>query len=288
MNVFLEDEASDLFLASDISGAPLPSDILEVRRAHDDAVQALKAHRDECPDELRPVAKLMAAGMGLEDAEAEFEALSKEWDAWQGRQRNLLSARGIAANQANRAVTSQLDDLVLAVRETVTALVEECRPHAEKLKAYGPEFSTDHIVSRASAAEVKAYQAILEAQRKFDPIYRWWARACMNPRRLHQVSITPGFGSGKFFFAPETMDKARYVWERPELVTDARLNGKKLSRTGQPLTPESRLILIALEDPACGYRLATIEELRERAELEWNARRAADAKDVALYRALVV
>ena len=63
MNVFLEDEASDLFLASDISGAPLPSDILEVRRAHDDAVQALKALWDECPDELRPVAKLMAAGM---------------------------------------------------------------------------------------------------------------------------------------------------------------------------------------------------------------------------------
>ena len=254
----------------------MPADIVGIRRAYDEAIEALKAHKDEQPAELLSVSKLMAAGMGVEDAEAEFEAVGRQWDDWRARHRNLVDAKSIAANRANKAVVSQLDEITLSFRETVTSLVDECRPHAEKLTAYGPEYSTDHIVSRASSAELKAYQAILEAQRKFDAIYKAWAGACMTPRRLHRYSINPGFGSEKFPFHPESTGRVHFVWGDPTLVKDHRLNGKKLSRTGLPLAPDARLILIAQEDPACRYRLATIPELKDRALDEWRTRRAAE------------
>lgn len=270
--VHLETEALSWLEAHDVGGAPLTPEIAEARREWDEADKAVRALVK--PDDPVSASKLVAQGWTVEDAEAEVDARYRAALDWKRRRETLIEVRSFKARALNLAVVSSLEEIVLAARPTVTKIVDDARPQVEKILRFGPVFDTETIVAKASAAELRAYQAVLALQTRLDSITRAWARSYVTPLRIskvHEVSHS----AGRFGWAASDVAQERYYWDAPELVREPRLNGQALSRRGSKLPPSTSLLLIAQEEPAAGFRLAVFGDLRARAYEEWQTRKDA-------------
>lgn len=269
--IYLEDDARVWMQACDKGGVSLTPEVAAAREAWEDADKEVKSLPR--PDEPVSPARLIDQGWKVDDAQEEFDNRYQAVVEWKRRHNTLVDARSLKARVLNKSVASSLDALVIGTRPVVTEIIDLARPHAEKLVKFGPEYDPAVMVAKATSTELKAYQEILQLQARFDTIHHAWARSYANMRRLSAAYVTGHHGD--FGWSALNTDPAHFVWSEPSLVREPRLNGQARSRNGYPLAPRKELLLIALEDPECGYRFATFDDLRERAYEEWQARRLA-------------
>ena len=130
------------------------------------------------------------------------------------------------------------------------------------------------VVAKATAKELRAYQAVMALQARFDVIHKAWTGSYMTPARVRVVGEVSN-AKGQFSWQAMDMGKEFFYWDEPALVGNPRLNGQMLSRTGRPAPVSTSLLLIAAEPEDAGYRLATFDDLRQRARMEWDTRAAA-------------
>lgn len=274
--IYIGREATVWQAAADEGGVNLPDSITEARAAHAAADAAVKAlPRPEEP--VDPV-RLVDGGMDPKDALAEADRSHQVIAFWRAEHDVLVSARAFKAAALNRAVEDNLEALVLAARPTVTEIVEEARPLVPKLDRFARGgYAAEQIVAKATAAELRAYQNVMALQVRFAAIHKAYVGSYATPARVSrvgEVSHTPGVMG----WSAMDLNPAHFYWAEVALVANPRCNGQALTRTGRPAPPSTSLLLIAAEPAEAGFRLATYSELRERAQMEWNTRRAADPK----------
>lgn len=270
--IYLSREALAWMAAAEKGGMTLPKPVADAVVAWQAADVALKAL--EQPEAPTSSARLVDQGYAPADALAEVDRQVAAVAEWRREQGVLIDARSRRAHDLNRVVDTHLEDLVLAARPTVTEIVEDARPHVEKLARFGPAFDANVIVARATAAELKSFQTVTGLQLRLDAIHKAWSGGYMTPARIsstYELSYNPA----EFGWSADAVAREHYYWENAGLVREPRLNGRALSRSGRPLPPSTSLLLIAAEDPECGYRLAVLPEIRERALAEWQAMRDA-------------
>jgi hypothetical protein len=271
--IYMERGTSLWLTAADEGGITLPPAVAEARAAHKAADVAVKALAR--PAEPVNVTRLVDGGMDPKDAMAEADRSHQVIAAWRAEHDVLVTARSFKADRLNRAVVEHLDDLVLATRPVVTALVEEARPLVPKLDRFARGgHKAEDIVAKATAPELRAYQAIMTLQARLDAIHAAWAKVYMSPARVSrtgEVSYTPGVPG---WHASETR-REHFYWTEPRLVGNPRCNGQALSRSGAQAPISKSLLLVAAEPAEAGFRLAVMDDLKRRARLEGDTLRAA-------------
>jgi hypothetical protein len=147
--------------------------------------------------------------------------------------------------RARKAINVNRSAIIAAIREQIAPILAEADPLAAKLAGYGPRFDPDTILRAAKPAEVKAYQAIMELDARFQRLVALWLSLWKEgTSRTGGVNAIPpewrpGFPGGI------------HAWERPFDVLDVDV------RDGV----DSRLIAVATWAAAGGYRLADAAEV---------------------------
>ena len=257
--------------AADEGGLTLPARIVSLRAEHEAADKALRAL--ERPDEPTSPERLVGQGWSPGEAMAEADRRHAAIASWRREHDVLAAVRSHKANALNRAVAEDVEDLVMLARPVVTEIVEAARPLIPKLARFAPGYEPERIVAKATSVELKAYQALMALQVRFDAIHKAWAGSYVTPARVNRTYEASNAPS-TFSWSAAEMPVEFFYWAEPSLVANPRLNGQALSRSGRPLPLSTSLLLIAAEDPEAGYRLAVFPELRERAHQQWAARMA--------------
>jgi hypothetical protein len=265
--------------AADVAGVALPDEVQEARQRLEKVDAELAALPG--PEAPTPAARLVAGGMGLEEATAENERQAAEALAHKEAHRVVRDAQGHARRNLNNAVAQARDTLIVeAARPVVTALIEEARPHAETLARFAPKFDPGAIVRRGEPRHMKAFQAGEELERRFGAIMAAWRASYKATTTMYGGPKSPARVYG---FDPRSVDQVHRYWDAPELVGNPLLNGTQRNRRGYPVRIEPTVLGVASEPAGAGFRLATVRELyelsksqakRARAETPWVERRA--------------
>jgi hypothetical protein len=240
-------EVTAFLRAADVAGVKLPADIAEARERMDKVDEALASL--PALESVPHPAKLMAQGASLEEAKAESARQKEEALAQADSRRIALDAQSRVRRELNRLVAEQRDELIVSLRPTVNALIQECRPHAQTLAGYHPEFDERALLRNATPAELKAWQAAAELEKKFGVLIAAWRAAFKASRRR------PGG------FDVREVGEEQKFWEAPALVDSAYLNGTRRNRQGGQAAIQPNLLGVASEPAEAGFRLATIGDL---------------------------
>lgn len=255
-------EARAWLRAADTAGVELPAEVAEAR----DNMTRLEAELAALPQVEKPptAAQLAASGLSLDKATAEHERLTMEM----ARRKSVLDSASpairLARGRLSRLVAEQRDDLIVGIRPTLTALVDEARPLAHELAAFAPKYDAEAIARKATPKQLKAFQNAVELETKFGALMAAWRssfKAANAPGGFASPSKVPGFDV-------RWVDQVHRYWERPEHVANPRLNGTYLGKRGYPVAIEPTVLSVACEPEAAGLRLCTVRELKDAFETE--------------------
>jgi len=263
-------EATAMMRASEVAGLKFPPSItiaIEI-------LEGLDAQSANLPKSARvpAPAELVASGTPLNKVGKAHDLLATQERKNEELRETASKARSLPRRKVSRLMAEERDNLILALRPIVTALVEEARPLAEELAPFAPKYDAGTIVRRASLEQIEAWRKAEELERKFGACMAAW-------RAAFQATSTLGCHASPARvpdFDPRWVDQANYYWTWPERVREPRLNGTYYGqyRTA-PSTIQPTVLSVACERPECGFRLATV---REMAELYYERNAAARAE----------
>lgn len=244
----LTTESEAWLRAADKVGVELPTELQTARQRMEKA----KAELAKLPAPL-PVStphELVAAGVELARAQDEAERMASE----AARLEELRSIGASGADGArmvvNRTMGQYGDELILALRPIVTALVDSARPHAVVLAEFAPGYGAGDIVHQGQPKHLKAFQAVVEIERRFGTCMAAWRASFTEGARRSGLDL-------------REVKPVHQFWASPERVRDESLNGTKLNRRGYPVTIQPTVLCVASEDEAAGFRLASVAEMIE-------------------------
>jgi hypothetical protein len=244
----LNDETAAWLRARD-AGLELPPDV----QAAAERLEGIEAELASLPTvDVKTPSELAAQGVPLDKAQSEAAKAAQKAAAAETARRSGIDARDVARLGLNRAVTTHREELVLAARPLVDALIEKARPFAEALAPFAPAYAPGDIVRRGDAAALEAWQAAQEIEREFGLLISAWRASTRAAGKANQ---------------PDAIDhreipQASLYWARPELVASEALTGKKLNRRGRPVAIAPDVLNVAAESPEAGFRLASSQEIR--------------------------
>ncbi len=219
----ISNEARALMRAVEVAGVELPDHIAEAvaRLEHTEAQMATLG-----PATVPSAAELVAGGMDLDKATKEVARLQKKADDEAEGRRVVATARGLARRDLSRLVGLGRDDVIVAMRPTVDAIIAEARPLAQVLERFAPKYAAGDVAYQATPDELVAWQAAVELERRFGACIAYW-------RAAWKSATTRGGYNGLDGEAAQVPYVLRY-WRHPELVTDPALDGSRRKRYGAP------------------------------------------------------
>jgi hypothetical protein len=250
-------EATAWMRAADIAGVELPESITEARANLAKVEEQFTAM--PLPDKVPDASELVARGASLEEAAEEIKKLS-DAAAQAAENRGVVSsARTLARGRLSRLVAEERDSCIINARPVVDALIAAARPLTEELRTFAPMYDAGTIARRANPEQVEAWREAEELERKFGTIMAAWRTSFRNSNvqgGYKSPSKVPGFDI-------RWVDQVHRYFERPEYVSNPRLNGTYLGRSGYPVAIEPTVLAVACEPERAGFRVCTVRELKE-------------------------
>lgn len=237
---------------------------------------------------VTPASTLVAQGMDHAEAvEAESKAQAAHDAHRKASAAHYAAMQDLDVRPVNE-FTRRADEIIeTTIRARVDALVNQVRPHVEKLARFAPQggirsamfghnpvdvvkefsgFDALEMLRTATSDEITAFQACIQPEVEFQKVATLWLRALQN-----------GEGSGYHPNSIPTYTGGVAVWENPEEVPDLTIRGQAVGTNDLGAWPTPlRLMTLAAQPKTAGLRLASLREISDRYERELTDRTAAE------------